>query len=133
MQLISLITNTWKNMIKKESSYLQYWDLNILYGWAMLQKLPVNNLFWVNRRYFPFNEDFIKKTVMRKVMKDTFLKLRFNIQKNLHDLHNDLPFLPERMKTEKSEKLEANLHLQTEYVMYIRDLKQFMQKIAKNY
>ena len=70
---------------------------------------------------------------MRKVMKDTFLKLRFNNQKNLHDLHNDLPFLPERMKTEKSEKLEANLHLQTEYVMYIRDLKQFMQKIAKNY
>ena len=66
-------------------------------------------------------------------MKDTFLKLRFNIQKNLHDLHNDLPFLPERMKTEESEKLVANLHLQTEYVMYIRDLKQFMQKIAKNY
>ena len=70
---------------------------------------------------------------MRKVMKDTFLKLRFNIQKNLHDLHNDLPFLPERMTTEKSEKLVANLHLQTEYIMYIRDLKQFMQKIAKNY
>ena len=54
---------------------------------------------------------------MRKVMKDTFLKLRFNIQKNLHDLHNDLPFLPERMKTEKIKKLVANLHLQTEYVM----------------
>ena len=70
---------------------------------------------------------------MRKVMTDTFLKLRFNIQIKLHDLLNDLPFFPERMKTEKSEKLVANLHLQIEYVMYIRDLKQSMQKIAQNY
>ena len=27
----------------KESSYLQYWDVNHLHGWAMPQKLPVNN------------------------------------------------------------------------------------------
>ena len=26
----------------KESSYLQYWDANNLYGWVILQKLPVN-------------------------------------------------------------------------------------------
>ena len=26
----------------KESSYLQYWDANNLYGWVIPQKLPVN-------------------------------------------------------------------------------------------
>ena len=47
---------------------------------------------------------------MKIVMKDSFLKLMFNIQKKLHQLHNYLPFLHERMKTEKVEKLVADLH-----------------------
>ena len=43
----------------KELSYLKYWDVNNLYGWAMLQKLPVNNFEWIEDA-FQFNEDFIK-------------------------------------------------------------------------
>ena len=27
----------------KQSSYIKYWDVNNWYGWAMLQKLLVNN------------------------------------------------------------------------------------------
>ena len=48
-----------------------------------------------------FNEHFIK-TIMNKVMKD-------NLPENLHNLHNDLSSLPERMKIEKVEKPVANL------------------------
>ena len=42
----------------------------------------------------------------------------------MHELHNDLPFLPERMKIEKIKKLAANLHDKTEYVIYIKNFKQ---------
>ena len=54
----------------KESSYLQYWDVNNLYGWEMSQKFPVNNFEWIKDTY-QFNEDFIK-TIMKKVMKNIF-------------------------------------------------------------
>ena len=42
----------------------------------------------------------------------------------LYELHNYLPFLPERMKIEKVEEVVANLHDKTEYVIQIRNLKQ---------
>ena len=48
----------------------------------------------------------------------------FSIPKKLHELHNDLPFLPERMKIEKVEKLVTNLHDKTGYVVDIRNVKQ---------
>ena len=43
----------------EESSYLQYWDVNNLYGWALLQNLPVNNFKRI-KDISQFNEDFIK-------------------------------------------------------------------------
>ena len=65
----------------KESSYIQYWDENnLLYGRAMSKKLPVNNFEWI-KETSQFNKDFIK-IYKKKVMKDIFLKLMFNILKN---------------------------------------------------
>ena len=43
----------------KESSCRKYWDVNNLYGWAMSQKLPVNNFEWI-KEISQFKEDFTK-------------------------------------------------------------------------
>ena len=43
----------------KESSYLQYCDVSNLYGWAMWQKLLVNNFEWIED-ISQFNADFMK-------------------------------------------------------------------------
>ena len=44
----------------KESLCIQYWDVNNLYDWEMLQKLPEINFEWI-KDTSQFNEDFIKK------------------------------------------------------------------------
>ena len=71
----------------------------------------------------PFNEDFIKN-YNEESDKAYFREVDVRYLEKLHELHNDLPFLPEGMKIEKVEKLVANLHDKTEYVIRIRNLKQ---------
>ena len=55
------------------------------------------------------NPPFILK---KKKLSDEGYSLEVDVQypEKLHELHNDLSFLPERMKIEKVEKLVTNLH-----------------------
>ena len=46
---------------------------------------------------------FSLKSIMKKVLKDIFLEVDVEYLEKLHGLHNDLLFLPERMKIEKVE------------------------------
>ena len=49
----------------KDSSYLKYWVLNNLYGWAMQGKLPVNK-FEQTEKTSQFNEEFINNYKRKK-------------------------------------------------------------------
>ena len=53
-----------------------------------------------------------------------FLEVDLHYPENVHNLHNDWPFLPEIVKIEKVEKLVANLHDKEQYLIHIRQLKQ---------
>ena len=44
--------------------------------------------------------------------------------KRLHELHNDLPFLSDRMKIDKCNKLVCNLFNKKKYITRINSLKQ---------
>ena len=74
----------------------------------MSQRLPVNDLKLVED-ISEFNKSFIKY-----YEESDFLEVYFQYTEKLHDLYNDLPFLPERMKFEK---LVTNL--QSEYALHI--------------
>ena len=90
-----------------ESSYLTYLDANNLYGWAMSQKLPVNGFMWY-KYLSDFSEDFIKNYDENSDV-GYFLEVDVEYPKKLFASHNELPFLPERRKLEKVEKIVCSI------------------------
>ena len=117
-------------MIKKiESSYIEYLDANNLYGWAMSQKLPVNGFKWVKEeRLSKFNEEFIKK-YDENSNTGYFFEVDIEYTKELFNFDKDLPFLPERKKVEKVEKLICSIEDKEKYVIHIRALKQALNQV----
>ena len=107
----------------KESSYIQYLDANNLYGVAMSAKLPINGFKWVND-ISGINKKFVKSYNKKNSDKGYILEVDVDYPSKLHKLHSDMPFLPERMKIEKTQKLVCNLRDKKKYVVHISMLKQ---------
>ena len=71
------------------SSYLIYWNVSNLYGWVMSQILSVDAFEW-RKDKLTFDKEFIQN-----YGEDSDNDGKY--PKELHELHSDLPFLPERM------------------------------------
>ena len=67
----------------KESSYIQYWDVNNLHEYAISQELPVN-IFERIKDTSQFNEDFIKNCNV-EIDEGNFLEVDFSILINYMD------------------------------------------------
>ena len=108
----------------EESIYLQYVDINNEYRWAMVQKLPTNGFLWKK------GEDFTPEKIdelVKKGMKGYLLEVDVEYPKELHENHNELPFLAERMKTGKVEKLVTKLKDKKGYTVHIKTLNQALK------
>ena len=109
----------------KEISYILYLDANNLHGLAMSQKLPLSGFKWV-KQVSKIDEDFMKNCDEDGDIA-YFLEVDIENPRELHDLHSDLPFLPERMKINICNKLVCILYDKTKYVVHIRALKQALK------
>ena len=69
------------------------------------------------------NEKFIKNYCNDSDIR-FILKVDIEYPKELHDLHSDLPFLPEGMKVNKCNKLVCTLYYKKKHVVHIINLKQ---------
>ena len=79
----------------KESSYLKNWDVNNLYGWPMSKMFPVNNFESLeDTSQFNFIKNYNEESD-----EEYFLEVDVQCPEKLHEFNNDLPFLPERIKT----------------------------------
>ena len=101
---------------REPTRYLQYLDANNLYGWAMSQALPTGGFRWVD-----IHPDEVSELVSNKD-KGYLLQVDVAYPRELHDYHNDPPFMCERMAINGVEKLVPNLYYKKRYVIHIRAL-----------
>ena len=103
--------------------YLQYLDAYNLYACAMSQPLPTRKFRWIELR-----KNWSSKTIVEElsVKKDLCYLLEADVAypKELHDYHNDLPFMCAKMKLNGVEKLVPNLYYKKKYIIHIKALAQ---------
>ena len=83
------------------SIYLQYLDINNEHGWAMAQDLSTHGFKWKNREDFTPEkiDEFIKKDeLVKKGRRGYLLEVNVEHPNELHENHNELLFLVEKMK-----------------------------------
>ena len=100
---------------------IQYLDANNLYGWAMSQPLPPGGFKWVD-----VNPNEISELATR-TDKGYVLEVDVSYPRELHNQHNALPFMCERMEINGVEKLVPNLRDKKNYVIHIQALNQALQ------
>ena len=80
---------------KAPSKYIMYLDANNLYGWAKSQYLPTGNFKWMTDKE-------ISKIDLGKYKADgkkgLILEVDLEYPQELHNLHNDYPIAPEKVK-----------------------------------
>ena len=128
---------------KTPTKYIMYLDANNLYGWAMSQYLPTGNFKWLSQNQ-------IEKTNLGKYTENSkkglILEVDLEYPQELHDLHNDYPLGPEKVKVAKDmlsdyckkiadkfsissglvHKLIPTLNDKEKYILHYRNLQSYL-------
>ena len=84
---------------KAPSKYIMYLDANNLYGWAMSEYLPKGGFRWMTEKQ-------IDKIDLAKYKEDSdkglILEVDLEYPEGLHNLHNNYPLGPEKVKVTES-------------------------------
>jgi len=105
----------------KPSSYLMYFDVNNLYGWAMCQPLPFAD--------FQCVDDISNFNVMNVALNSPtgcIFEVDLKYPQHLHNAHADLQFCATRDKSpgKRKNKLFATLYDKKCYIIHYRNLQQ---------
>ena len=101
------------------SKYLMYLDANNLYGCGMSMKLPTHGFKWLTGG--EMEKIYENRHNLNKI--PCILEVDIEYPENLHDLHNDYPLCPEKVKCKNGvEKLIPNLRNKKKYVLHYKNL-----------
>ena len=118
---------------KAPSKYIMYLDADNLYGWAMSQYLPTGKFKWMTDKE-------ISKINLEKYKADNkkglILEVDLEYPQELHDIHNDYPVAPEKVKVSNNmlstyckkiaEKYNISVGLVSKLIPTLRDKKEYV-------
>ena len=107
----------------KPSTFIQYLDVNGLYSWAMMQKLPTHGFKRIDVD-IPKVEKFLKK---KDTEKGYIFEVDLEYPQSLWKEHNDYPLAPERLKINEVDKLISSFLPKKKYVLHYKNLKQYLE------
>ena len=118
---------------KAPSKYVMYLDSNNLYGWAMSQYLPTGNFKWMSDKEIERIDLGKYKTDGKK---GSILEVELEYPQELHDMHNDYPVCPEKVKVSNdmlsgyckkiAEKYKISIGLVSKLIPTLRDKKEYV-------
>ena len=94
------------------SKYIMYLDANNLYGWAMSQHLPTGGFKWLTNEEIS-NIDLGKYYENSK--EGLILEVDLEYPNDLHEIHNDYPVSPEKLKVSKDMLSEYCIKISKKY------------------
>lgn len=110
----------------KDNKYLMYLDANNLYGYSMMQHLPIDNFVWCDET---FSTDQILN-IPDDSSNGYIFEVDLKYPLNLHELHKDYPFCAENRlvpHTKNDKKLLLTLFDKHKYVIHYKMLKRVLR------
>ena len=139
---VSYIANRYGNANKKymkeydekaPSKYIMYLDANNLYGWAVSQYLPTGKFKWMTDKQIS-KIDLGKYKAYGK--KGLILEVDLEYPRELHNVHNNYPVAPEKVKVSNdmlsayckkiAEKYNISVGLVSKLIPTFRDKKEYV-------
>ena len=128
---------------KKPSKYITYLDPNNFYSWAMIQYLPYSEFKWLNQKEI---SNFCLNSISENSSIGYIREVDLEYRSELHDLHNNYPLAPEKLKITQNmlskycfnianeygikvggvNKLVPNLGNKSKYVVHYRNLQLYL-------
>ena len=124
--------------------FVFYCDANNLYGWAMIQYLPTGGFQWIDPKTYDWDTKI--RSLEDEMGIGYFLEVDLDYPEDLHDIHNNFPCAPEKLKVDieelsphqkqlrehfqagpSTEKLVLTLKHKRNYILHHSNLKQYLE------
>ena len=110
-----------------EKIFITYWDVNNLYGAAMLEYLPYHESEWLS-------DDKIDSIDFNCVSAESdvgyILEVDLKYPCKLHELHNDYPLAPEKLKVSKDILSDYCLSIAEKYDVKVGDVAKLIPNLG---